>query len=516
MKKIFNLLVLFTLVFQSYFGFSQTPLKSKLIELFPNATITQISNLSGYTETYQLILNEPLDHNHPEMGTFKHYVYLSHVDYNKPMVIETHGYDTGNIKSEVSKLLTTNQVAVEYRFYGNSRPNPIPWQYLTNDQAVADYHDITMKLKGLYKGKWISTGISKGGETALIYKAKYPNDVNISVPYVAPIINTLEDSRTTARINSNGTADCRSKIVAFQRSLLTNRTAVLAEFAKYATAYGVSYTEVSMAEALEYATLEFPFSFWQWGGDCGSVPSSNATASQLFNYLNNIVGVDFYGDEKYDEYLPSFYQHMIELGYYGFDLFPVQDLLTIVKSPTNMRFAPKNTPAYNPDYIKGVRNYLETKGEKIMYIYGGNDPWGACFVTPDAKLDYKMMVLPGGSHSTRIGSFSSQDQTQIMSTLNRWLAETNLKVSDNETKLKGIVVYNHISKGLYTVEVPILNEDYSIKVYNILGQIVYQKKISGSESGSKSIDLTDKQNGVYILKIESSRNLTFTQKLIKQ
>jgi hypothetical protein len=516
MKKISNLLVLFTLVFQSYFGFSQTALKTKLIELFPNATITQISNLTGYTESYQLILDEPLDHNHPEIGTFKHYVYLSHVDYNKPMVIETHGYNTGNIKSEVSKLLNTNQVAVEYRFYGKSRPNPIPWEYLTNEQAVADYHDITVKLKELYKGKWISTGISKGGETALIYKAKYPNDVNISVPYVAPVINTLEDSRTTDRINTNGTVDCRSKIVAFQRSLLINRTAVMAEFTKYATNYGVSYTEVPMEEALEYATLEFPFSFWQWGGNCSSIPSSNASASQLFSFLNTIVGVDFYGDEKYNEYLPSFYQHMTELGYYGFDLIPVQDLLTIVKSPTNMRFAPKNTPVYNPDYIKEVRNYLETKGDKIMYIYGGNDPWGACFVTPDPKLDYKMMVLPGGSHSTRIGSFPLQDQSQIMSTLNKWLAETTLQVPDNETKLNGVVVYNYISKGMYNVEIPISNEDYTIKVYTILGQVIYQKTVPAFESGAKSIDLTDKQNGVYILKIESPKNASYTQKLIKQ
>lgn len=516
MKKRYSLLVLFILFFYSYSSFSQSVLKTKLIELFPNATITQISNLTGYTESYRLILDEPLDHYHPEYGTFKHYIYLSHVDFNKPMVIETHGYNTGNIKSEVSKLLGANQVAVEYRFYGNSRPNPIPWQYLTNDQAVADYHNITVKLKELYKGKWISTGISKGGESALIYKAKYPNDVNISVPYVAPIINGLEDSRTTDRINSNGTADCRSKIVAFQRSLLTNKTAVLAEFAKYATNYGVSYTEVSMEEALEYATLEFPFSFWQWYGNCNSIPNSSTSAANLFDYLNLVVGVDFYGDEKYDEYLPSFYQHMVELGYYGFNLTPVQDLLTIVKSPTNMRFAPKNTPAYNPDYMKEIRNYLETKGDKIMYIYGGNDPWGACYVTPDAKLDYKMMVLPGGSHSTRIASFSTQDQNIITSTLNKWLAEPSLQVAQNKTNLNDIVVYNYISKGLYKVDVPTSNEDYKINVYNVLGQVIMHRTISGSETATKIIDLTDKENGVYILKIESSGNLVFTRKLIKQ
>ena len=41
--------------------------------------------------------------------------------------------------------------------------NLIRWQYLKNDLAIEDYHKILTKLKRLYTGKWISTGISKGG-----------------------------------------------------------------------------------------------------------------------------------------------------------------------------------------------------------------------------------------------------------------------------------------------------------------------------------------------------------------
>ena len=134
---------------------SSVNLQQKLIELFPKAIITRIDNLENYTESYQLILDEPLDHKHPEKGTFQHYIYLSHLGYDRPIVIETHGYNTENIKSEVSSLLQANQVAVEYRFYGKSRPNPIQWEYLTNDQAIEDYHNIVTKLKKIYSGKWI-------------------------------------------------------------------------------------------------------------------------------------------------------------------------------------------------------------------------------------------------------------------------------------------------------------------------------------------------------------------------
>lgn len=397
-------------------------LEQKLMELFPNAIITPIENLEGYTASYQLILDEPLDHKHPEKGTFKHYIYLSHVGFDAPMVIETHGYNAGNIKSEVSTLLHANQVAVEYRFYGKSRPNPIPWEYLTNDQAIEDYHAIVTKLKNIYPRKWISTGISKGGETTLIYKSKYPNDVDVAMPYVAPLINTCEDPRTIKHLQIVGTPECRAKVKAFQRAVLQNREAVMTLFSDYANSKKIEFTEVPIAEALEYATLEFPFSFWQWGGKCDEIPLVTASPKELFDYLNKIVGVGTYSNKGYDNYLPSFYQHLSELGYYGFDFSPVYDLLTIVKNTSNDRFAPKDVIIkYNPEYIKKVRTYVENKGNKILYIYGGYDTWFSCSPNPKLSVDALKMVLPKGSHATRVKDFSDEDKAIIMKKLNDWL-----------------------------------------------------------------------------------------------
>ncbi|MNE74845.1 hypothetical protein D3C80_1709530 [compost metagenome] len=113
---------------------------------------------------------------------------------------------------------------------------------------------------------------------------------------------------------------------------------------------------------------------------------------------------------------------MTELGYYGFDFSPVEDLLRTVKNTSNSRFAPKEVALkYNPKYIKKVRKYVETKGDKILYIYGGYDTWGACAPTPNPDLDALKMVLPGGSHATRVKNFPKEDQEKIMATLNRWL-----------------------------------------------------------------------------------------------
>jgi len=396
--------------------------EQKLSALFPEAEISQIEVNDHFKKSFQLILEQPLDHNNPEAGTFKHYVYLSHTSVNKPTVLVTEGYNAYPRTYELSKILKGNQVQVEYRFYGKSRPNPIEWEYLKNDQAVEDYHRIVSKLKTLYTSKWISTGISKGGETVLIYKSKYPYDIDVAVPYVAPLINTQEDVRTKEHINTIGTKDCRIKIKNFQRAVLENRDSLLVEISKYAKNKNMSFTKLSIEEALEYAVLEFPFSFWQWGASCESIPVQNATAKNLFEFLNSVVGISFYNDTTYHDLLPSYYQHMTELGYYGFDTTPVEDLLKYVKKPTNMRFAPKNVDlTFNENYIKEVRDYVENRGNKILYIYGKNDTWGACAPNPKPHVNALKMVLKNGSHSTRIKHFSTEDKQLIYDKLQNWL-----------------------------------------------------------------------------------------------
>jgi hypothetical protein len=396
--------------------------QQKIEKLFPNSEVTKMELTDHFTRAYQIILDQPLDHKNPAVGTFKHYLYLSHVDESKPTVFITEGYNATPRTYELTKIFKGNQVQVEYRFYGKSRPDTIPWQYLKNDLAIEDYHKIITKLKRLYKGKWISTGISKGGETVLIHKSKYPWDVDVAVPYVAPLINTQEDVRTENHINTIGTDECRAKIVAFQRQVLKNRDSLLIEISKYANEKEMSFTELSTEEALEYAVLEFPFSFWQWGGNCDEIPDNTASAKQLFNYINNIVGISFYNDKTYYDLLPSYYQHSIELGYYGFDTTPVKDLLQVVHNPTNLRFAPKNVDlTYNSNYIKDVRDFVENKGKKILYVYGEYDTWGACAPTPKPHVDALKMVLEKGSHKTRIKDFSEQDQQIIYDKLQNWL-----------------------------------------------------------------------------------------------
>ncbi|PWJ43748.1 M1 family aminopeptidase [Sediminitomix flava] len=396
--------------------------RAAFLAQFPKAKLKEVKRKAHFTQYYEIYLPQPLDHSNPKNGTFEQKMYLGHVDFEKPILIETEGYQLYNYPREISKITKGNQLLVEYRFYGESVPKGgIPWKYLTNDLAIEDYHRIVSKLKNVYTGKWISSGVSKGGETTLIYKSKYPNDVDVAVPYVAPIILGVEDPRTDQHINTVGEKTTRKRITEFQRTVLQNRTEVLKEIEQYAAKKEMKFS-VGLEVALEYAVLEFPFSYWQWGGNVSDIPTKDAPAKELFNYLNQIVGISFYSDITIDRLLPSYYQHMKELGYYGFDTTPVADLLEIVHKPTNSFFAPQNVDlTYNPNYMKEVVDFLESKGDNILYIYGEYDTWGACAVNPSDKTNALKMVLKKGSHATRIRHFSVEDQIRIYSQLKDWL-----------------------------------------------------------------------------------------------
>jgi len=396
--------------------------KAQLETLFPKAVIDSVKINDHFTGAFEMTLVQPLDHENIKAGTFEHHIYVSHADYSKPTVLVTEGYNARHQTYELSKMLKANQVQVEYRFYGKSRPDSIQWKYLTNDAAVADYHHIVTKLKRIYKGKWLSTGISKGGETVLIYKSKYPNDIDIAVPYVAPLINTQEDVRTHQVINTNGTTACRENIQKFQRAVLKNRKPIMDELKKYAAANNVSFTKMPIDEALEHAVLEFPFSFWQWGSKCETIPTEKAGQKELFEYLKNVAGFYLFSDAGIYNYLPSFYQHMTELGYYGYDFAPIKGQLQYVKTSSLAFFGPQDVALdYNSNYIKDVRTFVETKGNQILYIYGGNDPWGGCAPSPIPEVDALKMVLKGGHHGTRIKDFSKEDRQKIYAKLQGWL-----------------------------------------------------------------------------------------------
>src|SRR5512146_1036456 len=182
LRKTFVLLVLFFWVASA----QEDELLKQLKALPDVAEVNPIKADSMFKAGYELRVRQPLNHADPNGKTFLQSVYVAHVGYDRPVLFETEGYSaparSGSYPRELTRILKSNQIVVEHRFFGKSCPDSLEWRYLTTKQAADDHHHITTLLKSIYKGKWMSSGTSKGGQTTLFYRYYYPQDVDASIP----------------------------------------------------------------------------------------------------------------------------------------------------------------------------------------------------------------------------------------------------------------------------------------------------------------------------------------------
>jgi len=414
-------ILIFALLF-SYQLDAQDEIIKLIKKKIPGAVITELETSDHFKKEFEILLPQKLDHfDKKNKQTFQQRVFLYHYDRKAPTVFVTEGYSARQRHYELAEILLGNQIQVEYRYFGKSKPNDTSYQYLNNDQAMEDLHYIRHLFCKIYKKEWISTGISKGGTTCLIYKSKYPKDVKVAVPYVAPLPLSQTDERCDEAILTNGTAVCREKLEAFQHAVLDNRDVMIMKADSLAKADSMSFTRFTTAEVVEYAVLEFTFSFWQWGHDCDLV-DANVSPDSLFRTLNSIVGLSFYSDATCDYFEPSYYQFMKENGYYGFIYEPFKDKLKALKRYDNLPFGPKGLDlSMDQDYLKYVRVWLYHNGDKIIHVQGELDPWGACGFVPPEGQDALLMIKKDGSHTTRIRNLSSEQKELVYERLDHWL-----------------------------------------------------------------------------------------------
>ncbi len=345
------------------------------------------------------------------------------MDFSKPMVFVTEGYSANrNSKTELSIILGANQIIVEHRYFGKSVPENLDWKYLTIEQAAYDHHKIVELFKKLYNSKWVNTGISKGGQTTLYHRYFFPNDVDVSVPYVAPVNLAQEDPRIYMFLNSVGTEECREKIKKFQRAFLTKRDEVRTLLMKDAEQQNIQFAW-DYDFVLEYMTLEYSFAFWQWGQTkCEEIPGPHASAEDLYNHMKASNPLYFFTEQAMKDFGAFYVQAYNEVGYYGYDLAPFKDLLNEIKDGSNIMLVPEGAKIeYNCSSMQKVNTWLQKEASNILYIYGGNDTWSATSIQLLGENNCVKMVKKGGAHGTNIRSFEGEEKELIYSTLENWL-----------------------------------------------------------------------------------------------
>ena len=420
-------LLLFVLLSASASSFAQTVLEQKINAISAIKEIRPLET-SEFSEKYVTYFTQPLDHRHPEKGSFRQRVIVSHVGFDRPTVIVTEGYGAAyalrsQYREELSKLLNANMIFVEYRYFLESTPEPKDWQYLTAENSADDLHAITTAFKNIYPGKWIATGISKGGQPTLLYRTFYPDDVDISVPYVAPLCYGVEDGRHEPFLHKVSTPENRKIIEDFQLEALKRKATLLPRFEKYCTEKNYSF-RAPIEEIYDYSVLEYSFALWQWGTPISSIPATTASDDEIFSHLLAISEPGYFTADSPNA--SFFVQAARELGYYGYDVQPFKQYLSIQSSegylhrlmlPEELKDMP-----FDKTLSKKITKFLKKQDPKMIFIYGQNDPWTAAGVTwLKNKKNIHVFIQPNGSHLARISTLPEAEKAEVMELINEWL-----------------------------------------------------------------------------------------------
>ena len=385
-----------------------------------------------FKEKYVLKMEQQVDWKTSAKGTFGERIFVGMKGLDKPTVIVTEGYCYGlnpGYEEELSRLFDANVVLCEYRYFSQSVPVPTNWDYMTVDNSLADYHHVRQVFGQLFKGKWISTGISKGGQTTMFYRATYPDDVDVSVSYVAPLNRAVEDGRHEKFLAKKvGTKEERKVIRQAMQELMRRKPELMKLFHAYCEENDYQFL-MSEEDVYDYCVLEFPFALWQWGTPVSSIPelTSDEDDEVWFDCLMKVSSPDYFAYPS--QYMPFDVQAAKELGYYGYSLKPIKKWTSLksTKGYLKKMWLPDSLRKYDfdPALYKRTVKYLKKEDPKHIFIYGEIDPWsssGVCtWLNCKKKKNMRVYVQPRGSHKARINNMPERMKTEIINRLTNWL-----------------------------------------------------------------------------------------------
>jgi PS-10 peptidase S37 len=420
-------------------------------QMTPDELLARLRALPGVTVTpgdaperfsyYVLHFTQLLDHRDPSRGTFQQEVSLLHRDERapSPLIVYTSGYwdDERSTPVELTTLLDANQVSIEHRFYGGSRPDTIDWSLLTVDQAAADEHEIIQALHTIYEGAFLSVGESKGGITALLHRSFYPTDVSGTVAYVTPLSFTAPDPRYSAQFDNNliGTSDCRAKVRGLAMEMLAHRRAQMLDLARTEADQAAStYTRVKLGPAVEAAISGLEWGFWQTAGDghCDTLPLPTDSDEKLFEFLKATSPVSDYNDEQLRYYEPYYYQSYSQLGYPDYTMSYLSDQMWYGEVDY-LGELPTAEPAFDSSAVDRLQTWLEDKetdehdpvtrkdlGKHLLFLYGNWDPWFAGQIVTGEAVDSPTLVQRRGNHFTQLANMDRAFQSEAFAYIQRW------------------------------------------------------------------------------------------------
>lgn len=371
---------------------------------------------------YLVTFQQPLDWSNPESGTFPQRVEVAIDNTKAATVYECEGYLLNDVlftiddRQELSKMLNGNNINIEYRFFGKSKPKGLSnsgteyWEYLTVENAAADEHKIITELSKILTGKRIVTGTSKGGLNSNTFTYHYPKDMDLTVSYVAPLCNENDNRFYDAVYNTiyseNYGKRERKALLDFQLSCLKYKDQILPLFKDYLENNSFKFrTQATPEIVYDVAVLETSVSTWQNYQNFDlieeylAMPENTAKKrTAKVQAAENVLETTGTEVNYNNAFFPYFVQAAKELGNYYYDFSYLRqaaeeagldDKLSVQKnhlySAGDLLFTKKQKAAfqYDPTLNYELKDWVKTTDNTVIMIYGTSDPWNYVRI-PDA------------------------------------------------------------------------------------------------------------------------------------
>jgi hypothetical protein len=424
---------------------TEEPIAATCDEANLETTLTALPNVLAATETtcgdfvageprcFQLDFEQPIQHATPDGPKFTQKLYLTHRGCDRPTLVIDSGYAQDYFyDDELSLLFRPNTIGIEHRFQGASIPSLADWDWtsLTIENGAADLHAIVGAFRGYYGGRFVSSGASKGGITATYHAYKYPDDLDGSIPYVAPASRKRVDPLYQDYLQAALPQPCSQRVRDVQTAALTTRRAfVVAKLEEQ------GFGENSEL-FLEYGTSHLDWGFWQYYGVafCDQVPtaaSSDEAFWQFFGGFNGFIspaapGVDdtyIYSDSALS------YEWLTE---HGFALQINAEVAPLLTSPfvlatmeDNFRatFPDVELPAYDGSVTRVAREWVQDVAQNVLLIYGEYDPWSGGAMDQPTRRSSNRFFVPRATHGAQIGRLGFDDYQAAIAIASRLFGE---------------------------------------------------------------------------------------------
>ena len=361
-------------------------------------------------QCYYFNYNQLVDHNDPSKGTYKQQVVLTFVGKDAPTILHTQGYSLTNEADPNDIQNRLDSIKAPHFLWALSKDNGKDKKFDVNCLQVADLK----KALITGSGKWLSTGLSKNGDTSTQYayfdELNGWNDIDVYVPFASPIPIQENDIRIGTYMLTRSSKEALPALEKAYKKLVDDQAVADATIEAYAKKGGKLKKDSALFSTVE-AVLDNLFqlqSYADYNTWTKLIPKEGdkpETYAKFFMLTPISPEVEYKvagaRGPLHKRRTPYEVQNAMEQGGAGYDFSWFLDgkLLSESDKKYFKDLIEKSKKSKTMDLQVNVQKNLETTKKKLIFVYGEDDPWTGAAIPDPTNPNVKKYIVPHGTHT---------------------------------------------------------------------------------------------------------------------